>query len=141
MPRGGARPNSGRPKGIPNRDRVEMIDLLQSHPLTKNFNPLISLAVIANGQIPETYDAFVLIIDLLSKSKVTKVEINKAKAIATSMTEFPVIGRDNIVTATKELVQYMYPKLKAIELSDPEGKNPFAALATEIAALTKANAK
>lgn len=134
MPRGGYRPNSGRKPGGKNKKAEELLSLIQSHPLTTNFDPLVSLAVFANGQIIETHEAFRQIADLLlQKPPKTK----QALAIAQRMHSYPVIGRDCMITAAKECAQYVYPKMRSIEIADPDGDNPFAQLAELMAQAAK----
>lgn len=130
---------SNRSGGSKHVNRRDLLDLVQSHKLTKGFDPLLSLAIFANGQVPITFECFRQIVDLLSSKKPTPKNIRKALSIAESMTDYPVMSKDNMVTAAKEVAQYIYPKQRSIEIKDPNGNNPFSDLANAIMKSTKKN--
>lgn len=129
---GGKREGSGRKKGSTESRTEMMLELMRSHPLTKDYDPISTLAVCANGQLPQTFEAFQEVLAELRKIKKPTQPVNKAIAICISMLERPVFSNADIIAASKELSQYAYPKLRAMEISDPEGKNPFAGLASAL---------
>lgn len=137
---GGFRKNSGRKPGDGGKaaesKTQKMLQHIQSHPLTAGFDPLQTLSVFATGQIPDTHAAFVEIATLLS-GHTTKKQIDEAKKIAITMSQRPILTKEQIVLAAKEVTQYVYPKLRAVELADPNGNNPFTELAAALAAKVK----
>lgn len=133
MPSGGKRKGAGRPKGSPNKKAVDLEALIQSHPLTKGFDPIVALSIFANGQIQVTHDAFREVRDLLSNIKRPSKDIKKAIKQCDAMLLVPILGRDCMISAAKEVAQYVYPKLRSIEISDPNGDNPFDVFATALA--------
>ncbi len=114
---GGVRSNSGRKKGSPNKNKQDILELIQGHPLTKDFDPLVSLAVMANGQIPESYKAFQEILEIVNRHKKVSKNLKQIAEICLGMIERPVLGSDNMITATKEISQYVYPKLRSTEVT------------------------
>ena len=130
MPRGGARPGAGRkskPSPTTTVKTNEMLELIRTHPLTREYDPLISLAVVGGaGQTALTFDSFVRIRDLAatSKSKFAKEIV----AECNNMLRFPVFDKKFIVAANREVAQYIYPKLRSMELKDPKGDGVFSSL-------------
>lgn len=125
MPRGGPREGAGRKENTRNKRKEEMLELIQSHKLTQDYDPLIALSVIANGMAPREFDNYLEILEALAEVKRPSQRIKQLiKKLSEEMTR-PVAGIDTLLQANKEVAQYVYSKLRSVELTDPNGENPF----------------
>lgn len=128
MSSGGFRPNSGRKQGIPNKRRDDILILIQSDPLTADYDPLLSLAICAQGVSHKEVTVYRLITEQLDKTIVPEAErLDRIRDIIEERLLRPIADFKTLVKAHSELIQYLYPKLRSVELSDPNGGNPFAA--------------
>lgn len=127
MPKGGFREGGGRPKGSVNKVRRDALDIIQKHKITKHYDPLLAMAILACGHNELMHK---LLSDALEILKNKKDKDSKALIkIFKNFLRLPIVGDDVIFNAHKELAQYVYPKQRSIEIKDPNGDNPLAVLA------------
>lgn len=118
MQRGAKNPNAGRKKGTPNKDTRT----LQEKAAALGCDPFEVLIYFAKGDW-----------EALGYKNSERVVSTSENGVTTA----PVISAELRQKSAKDACEYLYPKRKAVEVSGPDGGDPFKTFAQLVAGVAE----